>query len=44
MTGEAEREESGQMSEPGEKTGAELPVVEAMSLRRSGLIAGYDSK
>jgi hypothetical protein len=34
------------MSEPGawEETGAGLPVIEAMSLRRSGLIAGYDSK
>ena len=45
MTGEAGREESGQVSGPGDwETGAELPVIEAMSLRRSGLIAGYDSK
>jgi hypothetical protein len=34
------------MSEPGdwEETGAELPAIEAMSLRQSRLIAGYDSK
>jgi hypothetical protein len=33
------------MSEPGDcETGAGLAVIEAMSLRRSGLIAGYDSK
>ena len=32
------------MSEPGEETGAGLPVIEAMSLRQSRLIAGYDSK
>ena len=45
MTGEAGREESGQVSEPGDwETGAELPVIEAMSLRRSRLIAGYYSK
>ena len=44
MTGEAGREESGQMSEPGEETGAELPVIEAMSPRQSRLIAGYDPK
>jgi hypothetical protein len=44
--GEAGREESGQVSEPGdwEETGAELPVIEAMSLRRSRLIVGYYSK
>ena len=32
------------MSEPGdwEETGAELPVIEAMSLRQARLIAGYD--
>jgi hypothetical protein len=46
MTGEAGREESGQMSEPGdwEETDAELPVIEAMSPRQSWLIAGYDPK
>jgi hypothetical protein len=44
MTGEAGREESGQVSEPGEETGAELPVIEAMSLRQSRLIVGYYSK
>jgi hypothetical protein len=45
MTGEAGREESGQVSEPGHwETGAELPVIEAMSLRQSRLIAGYDPK
>ena len=44
MTGEAGREESGQVSEPGEETGAGLAVIEAMSLRQSRLIAGYDSK
>jgi hypothetical protein len=45
MTGEAGREEGGQVSEPGDwETGAGLAVMEAMSLRRSGLIAGYDSK
>jgi hypothetical protein len=44
MTGEAGREEGGQVSEPGEETGAELRVIEAMSLRQSRLIAGYDSK
>jgi hypothetical protein len=45
-TGEAGREESGQMSEPGDwqETDAELPVIEAMSLRQSRLIAGYYSK
>jgi hypothetical protein len=45
-TGEAGREESGQVSEPGDwqETDAELPVIEAMSLRQSRLIAGYDSK
>jgi hypothetical protein len=33
------------MSEPGDcETGAGLPVIEAMSLRQSRLIAGYDSK
>ena len=32
------------MSEPGEETGAGLPVIVAMSLRRSRLIVGYDSK
>ena len=43
-TGEAGRQESGQVSEPGdwEETGAELPVIEAMSLRQARLIAGYD--
>jgi hypothetical protein len=44
MTGEAEREESGQMSEPGEETGAGLAVIEAMNLSQARLIAGYDSK
>jgi hypothetical protein len=45
-TGEAGREESGQVSEPGDwqETGAELPVIEAMSLRQSWLIVGYYSK
>ena len=45
-TGEAGGEESGQVSEPGDwqETGAVLPVIEAMSLRQSQLIAGYDSK
>ena len=32
------------MSEPGEETGTGLAVIGSMSLRRSGLIAGYDSK
>ena len=44
MTGEAGKQESGQMSEPGAKTGTGLAVIEAMSLRQSQLIAGYDSK
>ena len=46
MTGEAGREDSGQVSEPGdwEETGAELSVIEAMSLRQSRLIVGYYSK
>jgi hypothetical protein len=45
-TGEAGREESGQVSEPGdwEETDAELPVIEAMSLRQFRLIVGYYSK
>jgi hypothetical protein len=45
-TGEAGREESGQVSEPGDwqETDAELPVIEAMSLRQSRLIAGCYSK
>jgi hypothetical protein len=44
-TGEAGREESGQMSEPDdwEKTGAELPS-EAMSPRQSRLIVEYYSR
>jgi hypothetical protein len=34
------------VSEPGDwqETDAELPVIEAMSLRQSGLIVGYYSK
>jgi len=32
------------MSEPGEETGAGLAVIEAMGLRQSQLIAGYDWK
>jgi hypothetical protein len=34
------------VSEPGDwqETGAELPVIEAMSLRQFRLIAGHDSK
>jgi hypothetical protein len=46
MTGEAGREECGQMSDQatGRETGAELPVIEAMSPRQSWLIAGYDPK
>ena len=33
------------MSEPGDwETGAGLPVIEAMSLRQSRLIAGYDPR
>jgi hypothetical protein len=45
-TGEAGREESGQMSELGdwEEADAELPVIEAMSLRQSRLIVVYHSK
>jgi hypothetical protein len=44
-TGEAGREESGQVSEPGDwETGAELSVIEAMSLRQSWLIVGYYSQ
>jgi hypothetical protein len=45
MTGEAGKQDSGQMSEPGDwETGAGLAVIEAMSLRQSRLIAGYDSR